>query len=149
MQTFVPYTSFKKSLRCLDKQRLGKQRVEAWQIYRALTVPGHGYWNHAATRMWRGYIDALLYYMKYACEEFAKRGGRNILMQPRLEWATEYLKGRPLIKPFWVGDERVHSSHRSNLLRKDAVYFGKYGWTEPPTMDYYWPVPNTNTKSKR
>jgi uncharacterized protein (DUF2132 family) len=33
MQTFMPYPSFRKSLDCLDNKRLGKQRVEAKQIY--------------------------------------------------------------------------------------------------------------------
>lgn len=36
MQTFLPYPDFKKSASCLDNKRLGKQRVEAWQIYSTL-----------------------------------------------------------------------------------------------------------------
>ena len=33
MQTFLPYSNFKKSAKCLDRQRLGKQRVEALKNY--------------------------------------------------------------------------------------------------------------------
>jgi hypothetical protein len=36
MQTFLPYPNFKKSLQILDYRRLGKQRVEAYQIIRIL-----------------------------------------------------------------------------------------------------------------
>jgi len=36
MQTFLPYPDFKKSLQTLDYRRLGKQRVEAYQIIRIL-----------------------------------------------------------------------------------------------------------------
>lgn len=36
MQTFLPYSDFKKTAKCLDYKRLGKQRVEAWQIYETL-----------------------------------------------------------------------------------------------------------------
>lgn len=36
MQTFLPYPDFKKSLQALDYRRLGKQRVEAYQIIRFL-----------------------------------------------------------------------------------------------------------------
>jgi hypothetical protein len=36
--------------------------------------------------------------------------------------------------------ERVFASHRANLLRKDAAYYGYFGWTEDPTMPYYWPT---------
>ena len=37
MQTFLPYKSFTKSAQVLDYKRLGKQRVEAMQIFNALT----------------------------------------------------------------------------------------------------------------
>ena len=37
MQTFLPYTDFRKSLESLDNKRLGKQRVEAYQIISAIT----------------------------------------------------------------------------------------------------------------
>ena len=33
MQTFLPYADFKRSAESLDNKRLGKQRVEAMQIY--------------------------------------------------------------------------------------------------------------------
>jgi hypothetical protein len=33
MQTFLPYKIFMKSLECLEDKRLGKQKVEAKQIY--------------------------------------------------------------------------------------------------------------------
>ena len=45
--------------------------------------------------------------------------------------------------PYWLGDERMHSSHRSNLLRKDLeYYFSRYKWKEPIDIEYYWPVTN-------
>ena len=36
MQTFLPYPDFTQSAKTLDYRRLGKQRVEAWQILNAL-----------------------------------------------------------------------------------------------------------------
>jgi len=38
VQTFLPYPDFKKSLQALDYRRLGKQRLEAYQIIRILKV---------------------------------------------------------------------------------------------------------------
>ena len=32
MQTFLPYESFEETAKCLDYRRLGKQRIEAYQI---------------------------------------------------------------------------------------------------------------------
>lgn len=54
MQTFLPYSSFKDSARVLDRQRLGKQRVENMQIITALLDPDYGWQNHPAVNMWRG-----------------------------------------------------------------------------------------------
>jgi hypothetical protein len=42
-------------------------------------------------------------------------------------------------KPPWLGLEIYHASHRSNLLRKDPVWYGKFGWIESPDLPYYWP----------
>jgi hypothetical protein len=42
--------------------------------------------------------------------------------------------------PAWIGDDRVHASHRSNLLRKNPAYYAAHGWTEPDNIEYYWPV---------
>ena len=36
----------------LDNKRLGKQRVEAYQIIRALTGESQGWIHHPATKMW-------------------------------------------------------------------------------------------------
>ena len=37
MQTFLPYADLTESLRVLDNKRLGKQRVETYQIISAIT----------------------------------------------------------------------------------------------------------------
>ena len=79
MQTFLPYPSFTKSAACLDSRRLGKQRVEAKQIYLALTKPGYGWQNHPAVKMWRGYEPALLSYGIIVCYEWVNRGFKDTL----------------------------------------------------------------------
>ena len=58
MQTFLPYRSMSESVRCLDYRRLGKQRVEAFQILNALAGKSKGWTSHPATKMWRGYETA-------------------------------------------------------------------------------------------
>jgi hypothetical protein len=45
-----------------------------------------------------------------------------------------------LVLPPWWGDERLHASHRSNLLRKDPAHYGRFGWAEPPDLPYFWPA---------
>ena len=58
MQTFLPYPDLRASCVVLDDRRLGKQRVETFQILRALTWPEYAWKNHPAVRMWRGFLPA-------------------------------------------------------------------------------------------
>ena len=61
MQTFLPYPSFEETASILDYRRLGKQRIEAFQIHNIITQPHYvGSWaHHPAVKMWRGYENAL------------------------------------------------------------------------------------------
>ena len=42
--------------------------------------------------------------------------------------------------PPWLGDEAVHRSHRSALLRKDPEWYGRVFDDVPIDLDYVWPV---------
>ena len=133
MQTFLPYADFEETARCLDRRRLGNQRLEALIILRTLRRQTSGGWrHHPAVKIWRGYENALGYYLNVICDEWVRRGYRNTIRRRRVK--------RPLGMPPWLGDERLHASHRSNLLRKDPDYYGRFGWREPPDLPYFWPV---------
>lgn len=43
MQTFLPFPSFEETASALDYKRLGKQRVETWQLIRALNGESLGW----------------------------------------------------------------------------------------------------------
>ena len=140
MQTFLPYPDFRKSATCLDYRRLGKQRVETKQIYSALIGEKKGWKNHPATRMWAGYERALLEYGIVVCEAWRARGYKDSC----LNWFKEKLNEckSDLVLPPWVGNKNFHAAHRSNLLRKDAEFYGQYNWSEPNDLPYIWPVQN-------
>lgn len=133
MQVFLPYSDFKKSAKVLDYRRLGKQRVECKQILNALSNKKNGWRNHPAVLMWRGYNDALTLYMNLVIIEWIKRGYKNNMSLFKIdESKIEY--------PLWLGNERFHMSHRSNLLRKNKKYYSKFGWKEPNDLSYFWPT---------
>lgn len=136
MQTFLPFKDFAKSAAHLDRQRLGKQRVETYQILRALNGETKGWTNHPATKMWRGYESALVLYGIAICKEWKMRSYKDN-MQDRI---AAYQTSETPEMPPWLGDERLHASHRANLLRKDGSHYGPNGWTENPALPYYWPV---------
>ena len=140
MQTFLPYADFSLSASVLDYRRLGKQRVEALQIYNALvdnpTLQGNkykGWLNHPAVLMWKGYEEALLLYKNKMIEEWRDVREYNNTME--IVEVPDSIEMPP-----WVGDERVHASHRSNLLRKDFEFYSKFGWQEDTDLEYYWAV---------
>ena len=134
MQTFLPHPEFDESAACLDYKRLGKQRVEAMQIHNIVSGKRStgGWLNHPAVTMWRGHADALAFYHNVIIDEWVRRGFRNNM--PYLP-----IPSGEIIFPDWFGDERIHSSHRSNLLRKDSEWYGQFGWGENPDMEYFWP----------
>ena len=135
MQTFLPLPSLGQSIRCLDNKRLGKQRVEAFQILKALRgeYKKTGAWeNHPATKMWRGYAGALEFYKDLCIEEWVRRGFKNTM---------EFNKTHYYEMPHWFGIEKFHASHRSNLLRKDPDHYSQYGWEEKDNLPYFWPSP--------
>lgn len=77
MQTFLPCAGFADSAEVLDRRRLGKQRVEALQVFRGLTVPGYGWRRHPAVRMWSGYEEALVCYGLVICAAWTAAGGAD------------------------------------------------------------------------
>lgn len=134
MQTFLPYSSFRNSAICLDRLRLGKQRLETMQILNTLLGLSDGWRSHPAVKMWRGYEAALWLYGQTMIGEWEARGYKNNMVLPGT-FAAKDLKMPP-----WLGDERVHASHRSNLLRKDPLWYGQFEWQDDPAAAYVWPV---------
>jgi len=133
MQTFLPYSDLKKSIQVLDYRRLGKQRVETFQVLNILLerTETKGWRNHPVTKMWTGYESALQLYQNYTIQEWIDRGYKNTMQFENL--ITE------VKMPKWLGDERLHRSHRSNLLRKDYEYYSQF-FDEPNDLEYYWPT---------
>ena len=138
MQTFLPYESFTESARVLDYRRCGKQRVEAMQLLQALAGDSKGWANHPAARMWRGYEHTLGAYALIMCKEWIERGYKDTCTEKILALMDRFPKNENV--PSFLGDEAFHASHRSNLLRKDPVYYGKFNWSETNDMPYIWPV---------
>ena len=138
MQTFLPIASFFESATCLDFKRLGKQRVEAWQILQTLYGKSNGWINHPAVRMWKGYEHYLSFYGLAICAEWKRRGYKDNLLMEKF-WLEFNFTDSDLLPP-WLGDEAFHSSHRAALLAKDLDWYSQFGWTEEPKIDYIWPI---------
>jgi len=155
VQTFLPYADFARSAASLDSRRLGKQRVEALQVVRAVTVPGYGWRHHPVAAMWRGHEEALAAYGVAVCAEWVRRGHadtceRKILDDVRAA-GVEHVRTQAELAaaaalPPWLGDEALHRSHRVALRRKDPDFYGPMfadedvGDLEAGSDGYVWPV---------
>ncbi|MFI8825717.1 MSMEG_6728 family protein [Streptomyces sp. NPDC053431] len=150
MQTFLPYPGFAASAAVLDPRRLGKQRVEALQVFRALTVPTYGWRRHPAVRMWTGYEEALVRYGLDICGVWTAEGRSDTCSTTLM---SDYLAWRPTATvreqsglaevgelPPWLGDPAFHRSHQSALLRKAPELYRHCFPDVPDDLPYLWPA---------
>ncbi|MFJ6700251.1 MSMEG_6728 family protein [Streptomyces sp. NPDC091272] len=155
MQTFLPYSDFARSAAVLDARRLGKQRVEALQVFRGLTVPGYGWRRHPAVRMWAGYEEALVRYGLDICAAWTAQGRADTcagtLTRDYLAWrpgaAVRDRRGLAADGelPPWLGDPAFHRSHRSALLRKAPELYRALFPDDPDDLPYLWPASDRET----
>ena len=146
MQTFIPDGyDLVLGFEHLDYKRLGKQRVEAWQILNVLrgvdndgNPKNHKGWvNHPATKMWRGHTGALAYYGWLCCLEWRTRGYKDTML-PRFWAVVESIDYWDW--PEWLYDPAVAETHRSNLIRKDHDHYAPIWPNTPDNLEYIWPV---------
>lgn len=138
MQTFLPYENFDRTAQILDKKRLGKQRVETLTILKTLYING-GWKNHPAVKMWKGYEGALLLYQESICQEWIKRGYKDSCLEKSYEIFYNHFSN-DYSMPWWLGDERLHNSHKSKLLSKFPEHYKQYFVDVPDNLSYFWPI---------
>lgn len=149
MQTFLTHDMFRETASILDRQRLGKQRLEAWQIIKinnkhadnqSLILPSPvGYEHHPAVKMWRGYSNLLCLYGMRMCMEWKTRRYQDNLHDLFLQ---ESHKHEFIIPPWWTDPEEktlIISSHRGLLVVKDPVYYNKIFPDAKPVAKAYYP----------
>lgn len=147
MQTFLPYADFTESVVALDYRRLGKQRVETYQILKALKQGGglHGGWaRHPASRMWEGYELALLEYQRETCREWVEvRQYKDTCWQKTRDLFTaeelEQFEAGDYEYPDWFGNPEFHLAHQSNLVRKAPEFYTRFFNGVTDDLPYIWP----------
>ena len=136
MQTFLPYPDFEMSARSLDRQRLGKQRVEVLQILNVLTGRREGWRNHPAVRMWSGHEQSLAEYGQAICTEWTRRGYADTCAAKIARLCPD----GAAVPPPWLGRDDFHRSHQSKLVRKDPGHYRPQFPDVPDDLDDVWPV---------
>ena len=117
------------SISLSDKLKF-ESNIRIAETYNQITLGKGGYPHHPVNKMWLDYPDALAYYHNMCIDEWIKRGYNNTM--------KHIVHVKDFKRPEWIGDERIHKSHRSYLLRKDYEFYSQYGWNEPTNIEYYW-----------
>lgn len=139
MQTFIPYGSdFTANAKVLDRQRLGKQRVEGLQILRTLTGVGKGWENHPIVKMWRGYEYSLGMYTIAMCDEWISKSYKDTCRDQIISIMEAF--DMPMVTPLWLEDTEIKISHKSNLIRKMPEHYGLLWAGVPNDLPYKWVV---------
>jgi len=137
MQTFLPYSNYADSAKSLDMRRLGKQRVEGYQLLRTLVGLSKGWASHPALKMWKGSERSLYLYTRVICNEWINRGYKDTVNQKLEEFILPLLPASDH-GPIWLGNEDFHRSHRANLVAKNRdFYVPQFG--DLPFEPYVWP----------
>lgn len=128
-------------LSILDTKRLGKQRLEAMMILRALKKETKGWMNHPATKMWTGYELALKKYFNETVSEWVRRGHNNTYeLFPEVEQHES--SSQTILQPPWISNTHVLNSHKARLIQKDASYYQPHFQDLPAhclNYGYIWP----------
>lgn len=152
----------------LDRERLCKQRVEAYQIITSLEefdTTGKitkGWANHPALKSWIGYTNHLKVYFNIIVREWVKRGyENNMALYPIDETPYNIVpcgfengsitydatKFNAYSFPFWISFYPFYMSHQASLCRKNPKYYKFLLRDElKPFLNngYLWPC-NVNT----
>ena len=100
-----------------------------------------GWSNHPASRMWQEYMYCFTSYLLALQSELQRRGKWYGKTAVNLRKIRKSLKNNGY--PWWINDQRLYESHRSNLLRKDREKgwnWYRYFWDESDNLPYFWPV---------
>lgn len=173
VQTFLPFDDIEKSLSCLDDKRLGKQRVEAFQILHLLLklkncVPqncglscmerfSRTYSNHPAVLMWKGSEKCLQFYLLTSMNIWSTRKskkGVNFSNTKMLENVQALqVSTLPVLTPedypSWWKNEKFFASHRAMLYRKNPTHYSQFSNDSPKFDDYEWPIRKIRVNLKK
>ena len=148
MQTFAPEGRLiDQGFQSLDYRRLGKQRVEAWQILNVLrgvdndgNPKDHKGWvHHPATLIWEGRIAALTLSGMRCCTEWKSRGYKDSLYPRFHDVFRMFVRyGDDPTPPLFLDD--IMESHRSNLIRKLPEHYLPLWPDTADDLPYVWPV---------
>ena len=143
MQTWLPYSDFWMTARCLDNRTLSIQRFEAWTLLVSLRY-NDGYAPPKLANMWREHTPWLIAYGNAVCIEWERRHGETSELSRLFKDAVPTpLDYRELDYPPWLGYPLLHVSHRANLIKVNPDHYQPQWPGVPEGIPLVWPIPTS------
>lgn len=137
--TYLPYPDFQRSVNVLDDELLDEQRLGSVRLLEALLFGcDEGEWRPSAD-MWRGFEVCLFHLQLALYAEWRDRGfdddwvlghsGAVMVEGGMGQYVTRNADGKLIVSippredPPWLGDQRLHRSHRAALVRLRPAYY--------------------------
>lgn len=100
--------------------------------------------------MWAGYEEALVRYGLEVCRVWRAQGHQDscaatlvadlLAFRPGTTVRSQAALAAARELPPWLGDDAVHRSHRSALVRKDPDAYASLFPDAPNDLPYFWPT---------
>jgi hypothetical protein len=143
MQTYLPYENFLQCAATFDDLTLKQQCIDAHKILRNLCGLESGYEHHPVVHMWFGNEMTLAVYGLTVCEEWRRRGNKDLIFDKIKELMNmPQCRASRLNYPFFLSDLSLHSAYRANLLFIMPDHYKKFGWKEKPLREGAWSLNN-------
>lgn len=124
VNTFVTSSSVTECAQNLDYRRLGKQRLEAWEMINILEgkkTASNGYASHPAVAMWKGHVTGLKIYFNAVVDEWVARGYNNTMSKYVID--SKDTKHADELMPWWFSCPVFHLAHKCALLLKEPKHY--------------------------
>lgn len=156
MITYMPLPSILDSVAALPSGVLRPQLIDCLNILEHLSGFRAGMLYAPAVQMWVGAARGLFIYTDAIQERMdaEKLSSPSIqVTKDKIRIATTMILEQEAFaehpsdsSPFWLGDDRVHASHRSRLLTNYPQAVSRFNWTEPQHLTIFWPGPKPKPK---
>ena len=137
MKTLLPFPDFEECAQALHTEHLERQCIDAMELLNKLAKKDCSILTcHSWVKMWVGYELALSAYTLAMLNELEVRTNvnQNDRIDQVIDLVTTVFKSAG-DKPWWLGQDLIHGSHRGYLIYQRRDYYGPEGkdWQDPPT----------------
>jgi hypothetical protein len=146
MMTHLPIENFAETATVLRDDELYPSRIDAYKVMEALLGIEKRWIRNPVATMWRGSEFFLGQYALTMCNEWKVRHATDSLYDKFVRLIEDAMGAGVMTpssnadKPWWLGREGFHISHRSNLIRIAPKFYGPIWPAVPDCLPYVYPA---------